>query len=372
MFKTNLEAFPPGDYIREELEARGWTQADLTDILGWRPKDVNEIITGKRSITAETAGKLADAFGTSPQLWMNLESSYQLARTASRDQRIARRAKIYSIAPINDMQRRGWLERTDNIDVLETQVLGFFKLPSVDSQIRLSYAARENGGDKLAQRTWLYRAKQLAETLPVTGSFSLDALDNLYAALHKIKATAEEIRRIPKLLGDAGIRFLIIEQLPHSKIDGACFWLGNNSPVVVLSMRFDRIDWFWHTLMHELEHVRQGDGKDEPTVDAALVGEDAEPFDQKPETEKRVDKGAIAFLVDQGQLTSFINQVQPFFSHIKIMGFAQRIGTHPGIVVGQLQRRNVIDYGHSRKMLVRVRHIIVPSALTDGWQQRKV
>jgi len=368
----NPEAFSPGEYIREELDARGWTQGDLTDILGWRPKDVSEIVTGKRAITAETASRLADAFGTSAQLWMNLESSYRLARTAAVDQGIARRARIYSLAPVNDMQKRGWIERTDNAEVLEAQILKFFQIPNLDSELKFKHAAREGGGDRSAQIAWLCRARELAATLPVTGIFSPQSLEGLLAELAKITPSPEELRRIPKLLSDAGIRFLIVEPLPHSKIDGACFWLDDKSPVVALSMRFDRIDWFWHTLMHELAHVRNGDGKDEATLDADLVGDEAEPFESKTDIEQKADRAAVKFLINQEQLEDFILRVRPFFSHMKILGFAHKIGTHPGIVVGQLQKRKIIEYAHSRRMLVRVRHIIIPSALTDGWKQKNL
>src|SRR5439155_7581183 len=79
--RVPAEVFPPGEFIREELEARGWTQNDLVDILGSYPRFVSEIITGKRAVTPETAKKLGAAFGTDPQLWMNLESSYRLWRT---------------------------------------------------------------------------------------------------------------------------------------------------------------------------------------------------------------------------------------------------------------------------------------------------
>jgi HTH-type transcriptional regulator / antitoxin HigA len=369
MTNRNIEAFPPGEYIREELEARGWTQMDLTEILGWRPKDVNEIITGKRCITAESASRLADAFGTSPELWMNLESSYQLAKTSAADSAISKRSRLYSLAPVGDMQKRGWIERTNNADVLEAQVLRFFRISSPNQDIEFQHAARENEGDKLAQRAWLFRARQLAESLPVSGKFSAESLKCLLDQLKLILPNPEEVRRIPKLLSEAGIRFIIIEHLPHSKIDGACFWLSPDDPVVVLSMRFDRIDWFWHTLIHELVHVANGDSRLAPTLDASLVGDDAEEFDVKSEKEKRADRGAIEFLVDQKNLSDFIMRVQPYFSHMKILEFAARMKTHPGIIVGQLQRRKIIDYSHSRKMLVKLRHVIIPSALTDGWKQ---
>ena len=72
------EAFPPGDFLREELEARGWTQYDLAAIMGKHVRTVNELVVGKRSVTPETAKSLAAAFGTSAQFWLNLDSAYRL------------------------------------------------------------------------------------------------------------------------------------------------------------------------------------------------------------------------------------------------------------------------------------------------------
>jgi len=89
---TPAEAFAPGEYIREELQARGWTQSDLAKIIGRPLQAVNEIVNGKKSITAETAKEIGLAFGTGPELWLNLENAFRLATTPEPDVRIARRA----------------------------------------------------------------------------------------------------------------------------------------------------------------------------------------------------------------------------------------------------------------------------------------
>lgn len=72
-------AYLPGDLIREELEARGWTQKKLAQIMGTDAGLVSQIVNGKRAITAKTANELALAFGTSADLWMNLQVTYHLA-----------------------------------------------------------------------------------------------------------------------------------------------------------------------------------------------------------------------------------------------------------------------------------------------------
>ena len=85
--------FPPGDFIREELSARGWTQADLARVLGRPLQSVNQIVNGRKRITEQTAAELAEAFGTSAELWLNLETAYRLSRVKPVDPDIARRAK---------------------------------------------------------------------------------------------------------------------------------------------------------------------------------------------------------------------------------------------------------------------------------------
>lgn len=87
------EVFPPGEFIREELEARGWTQGRLAEILGRPLQAVNAIINGKKEITARTAVELAAAFGTSPEFWLNLESAYRLSLAEPADPSIAARAR---------------------------------------------------------------------------------------------------------------------------------------------------------------------------------------------------------------------------------------------------------------------------------------
>jgi len=80
--RTPAEVFPPGEFLRDELDARGWTQIEFAEIISRPPRLVNEIIAGERRITTETAREFSAAFGTSTQLWLDLETSYQLSKTA--------------------------------------------------------------------------------------------------------------------------------------------------------------------------------------------------------------------------------------------------------------------------------------------------
>jgi HTH-type transcriptional regulator/antitoxin HigA len=87
------QVFPPGDFLREELEAREWTQSTLAKILGRPLQSINAIVNGKKEITPQTAVELGAAFGTSPELWLNLETAYRLSLVKPADPAIVRRAK---------------------------------------------------------------------------------------------------------------------------------------------------------------------------------------------------------------------------------------------------------------------------------------
>ncbi len=360
-----VEVFPPGEFLREELEERGWTQSDLADIIGRPVGMISEIITGKRGVSPETARGFAAAFGTSAELWMNLEASYQLSKVKDDSQDlISHRAKLYDKAPMKDMIRRGWIESSDNILVLEEQLLRFFRIKHIDDEPELfTHAARKGTSygepTTVAQNAWLFRASQLARTVHAA-PFSERSVPEAISKLRLLAHAPQEVRHVPRILSDVGIRFVIVQPLPGSRIDGACFWV-DNSPVIAMSMRFDRIDNFWFVLLHELGHVSKG-------VDVLDVELDSAKNDNaKPDFEREADEFATENLVPRRQLDNFIARVRPVYSTRKITAFAMTIGVHPGIVVGQLQHRGEIAYSSFRTLMVPIRDWITASAITDGW-----
>lgn len=73
-------AIHPGELLAEEIEERGLTQKALAEAMGRPAQVVNEIIRGRKAITAETAIQLEHALGPSARFWLNLQSMYDLTR----------------------------------------------------------------------------------------------------------------------------------------------------------------------------------------------------------------------------------------------------------------------------------------------------
>ncbi len=89
MARQPKNPFHPGEILLEEfLEPMKLTQAAFAEQIGWTKTRLNELIKGKRGITADSALDLAEALGTSPKLWMNLQATYDLDK-AIRDREVA-------------------------------------------------------------------------------------------------------------------------------------------------------------------------------------------------------------------------------------------------------------------------------------------
>ncbi|MFL0577538.1 HigA family addiction module antitoxin [Brevibacterium luteolum] len=92
-----IEPIHPGEILLADfIEGFGITQNKLAVSIGVPPRRINEIVHGKRGITADTAIRLARYFGTSEEFWMNLQSNYEL--------RIERRALQDTIATISPLE----------------------------------------------------------------------------------------------------------------------------------------------------------------------------------------------------------------------------------------------------------------------------
>ena len=79
--KLPTNPFHPGEILLEEfLQPAGMTQTALAKKLGWTRARLNELIRGKRGVTAAAALDLAEALGTSPKLWLNLQGTYDIAQ----------------------------------------------------------------------------------------------------------------------------------------------------------------------------------------------------------------------------------------------------------------------------------------------------
>jgi addiction module HigA family antidote len=121
----------PGEILGETLKARSISQSELASRCGISEKHVSQIITGKASVTSETALLFERALGIRASLWINLESSHRLhlARRAEE----ARFTSFYDWAkefPLRSLTQRGWIPSTSSKEEKVGALLEFFGVSS--------------------------------------------------------------------------------------------------------------------------------------------------------------------------------------------------------------------------------------------------
>lgn len=357
---------PPGIFIKLELEVRGWSQRDLAFIMGQTEQQLNPLLSGKRGITPDMARLLGDAFGTSPQFFLNLQASYDLQNAKEPDPAVKTRAELQARFPVRDMIRRGWIQDSE-ASLLKLQMDRFFEVANDDGVGGVGFAAKRTHYDATPphQLAWVFRVRQLAWQMEVE-PFSAEKLEAILPKLQALMIDPEAVASVPGLLASCGVRFVVVEVLPSAKIDGVCTWLDDASPVIGMSTLYDRIDNFWFVLRHEIEHVLQGHGKMSIGMIDNLSAES--PSDPNGEEDEEVvaNQAAAEFCVPSAKMTSFYARKHPYFSERDVVGFAALLSVHPALVIGQLQKK-MKRYDYLRKYQVPIRRYLLKEAVSDGW-----
>ncbi len=342
-------AVPPGRILRRELAARGWSQKDLAEILGRPAQAITEIVKGTKQITPETAVALSWAFDTSPEFWSNLEANFRLALARQvPTEEISRRARLYAWLPFREVKKRGWLSTASSkLEDLERAACEFLGVSEVGAEPKLVVSlrhSRQNEPERSSQRAWVRRVEQLV-ALQQVGAYSRERLSEAMVRLVAEARTADGVGQVPVILKELGVRFVVVPHLPRTKLDGAAAFTSAG-PVVALTMRFDRIDYFWFTLLHELAHLvleHRGGHLDGETEDDGVDAEEA-----------AANELAEGLLLSEQAVRQFAARCPGIPSRSALEAFAEEHHVHPGIVAGRLQHLGLVPFSHFRPLLVKV------------------
>lgn len=361
-------AEPPGEIVREEMEARGWTQTDLAFILGYSEQTINKLLNGKTGLTADMAKALAEAFGTSAELWAGLQKEWELRCAREPDKAIKARALMQGSYPVREMINRGWLEQGEQ-SVLEMQFMRFFEVNRMADIEHLEFAAAAKKTDESShlpeELAWLYRVRHVARSIEAP-KYNEAKLKQALLKLRTFMIDAEDVRHVPAVLEEAGVRLVIVEKIGNCKIDGVCTWLSDEEPVIGLTVRHNRLDNFWFVLIHECEHIIRGHGKGTRGIIDNLDGEGASIGENINEEERVANKASLNFAVSQDQIVSFYKRKKPYIYEKDVVGFAANSEVHPAIIVGQIQYMKD-DFSWLRKWLVSVKGHLLPTCIVDGF-----
>jgi HTH-type transcriptional regulator/antitoxin HigA len=181
---------------------------------------------------------------------------------------------------------------------------------------------------------WLSRIRHEAQLL--VASTGLAPFNGLSAdelgEITRLSVDPEKLFSLQQLLLSKGIILIYEASIPGMKLDGAVFCLDSGHPVIGLSLRYPRLDIFWFTLMHELAHI---------VLHRELLMEPIlENLDAAPEglIEEQANRLASDSLISRSDWRSANVKYSP--TEDNLLAFSRRVGVHPAIVAGRLQRES--------------------------------
>jgi HTH-type transcriptional regulator / antitoxin HigA len=341
-------AVSPGEVLAVELGLRGMTQQELAKRTGLTPKHITAIAKAKSAITPETAIKFERAIGMPAEYWLNLEGQYQevLARL-NEEHKLENDLAWLKRIPISQMVKLGWLEKHKDKKAQLIEVLRFFGIASVDQWDsiwpNLNVAYRQHNHNEVfpeAVSAWLRRGEIEATQISCepydrpTFRHALDEIRSLTTCLPEVF-----IPKMQALCAKAGVAVVFVPALKKTGISGATRWPNPNKALIQLSLMYKTNDHLWFTFFHEAGHILLHGKKD-------LFLEGANGLDQAKETE--ANEFAEQELIPRKKFTLFVQQ--KLFSETSVKSFASQIGIAPGIVVGQLQHKQLLPITHLNKL----------------------
>jgi HTH-type transcriptional regulator / antitoxin HigA len=246
-----MELPDPITAIEFRMEQQELKQRDLIPYIGSRSK-VSEVLSRKRPLSIEMIRALNNGLGIPAELLVQ-EPTYLIKRDELELDKF----------PVKEIVKRNWLEKPVAFsknkadEILNSFMNQMNKVPQFHSLNRANNNFRSGKRmDMHALYLWKLRILQKAKKEKVGSDFirtslTKDYLNNLVKLSVKPDGPIQAIDALRRI----GIIVIIEPHLPRTYLDGATIFVDNDNPVIGISIRFDRIDNFWFTLMHEIAHV---------------------------------------------------------------------------------------------------------------------
>ena len=339
---TPFEATHPGTVLLDEMTARSIKQTELAIELGVLPTFLNEIIKGKRPLTADFAVLLEKVFEIPADFWMRFQCQYDIDKAKLKEKNIHKIELIETwniikeYVPVRYFKKLGYLDNSLEENILKIKEI--YKVNSIDGLVNavaehktLSFYRKSDklhidGGNMLA---WSKLAEYEAENVNLKG-FTAENIDHLKFELQKIFYHNCDVKaKTQQKLSEYGIILVYLQKFDKTPIDGFSFWSKNN-PAIALTLRHKRIDNFAFTVMHELGHIELHlkQEKKRQFIDI----HDAK---HKDIYELQADEYAQKSLMSDRQWND-LKKNSGSLNDLKIIAFGEKYTINPAIILGRI------------------------------------
>ena len=328
----------PVEAVQFRMLEQDLRQVDLVPYFGSRSR-VSEFLSRQRPLTLPMIRELSEGLGIPTDVLV--QDSVAAKPEAGAE---ATGVLDWTRFPVKEMCARGWIHvETRRADIAKSaEAVRTFIEHALGGAKPGVLARRTIRGDAFTWQThhaltaWQARVLQKAEEPAFCphGRFQLDRLnDAFFAQLISCSRFNDGPVRAVEFLRDAGIAVVVEEHLSKTKLDGAAMLSGSGVPVIGMTLRFDRLDNFWFTLLHECVHVwKHLSNPGDVFLDRLADKESTEAI------EKEANRFARDLLISRSDWRTASVRQMP--TKAGIVAFASEHRIHPAIVAGRLQRES--------------------------------
>ena len=312
--------------------------------MGTTPKTLSQLLNGQANISNDLAKKLSTMLGTSVDLWLNLQKSYDKKIIEIETEKgFDEQAFISRLIDYTYFIKVANLPKCKNLHDKTANLCKYFKVADLrimtEPDFLISYKTQSDNTDQkhmINSKAWVQTAINMAESITVN-PYDPIKLKKLLPKFRELTTQdfTSSICHIKELLADAGVAFVLLPPLKNSYIDGAVKWINDTRVILAMNSKGDDIGKFWFSFFHEIRHILQkklktvfvSNSSNEIASKNALLEEDANRF-------------ASDFLIPPKEYKK-LNLLKAI-SDKNIISFAESIGVHPSIVVERLQQDNIL------------------------------
>ena len=346
----DLIAFHPGYYIKDIIEDMEITQDDFAKRLGVSGKTISRLVDGRIPLSNELALGLSLMFGTSVDLWKNMQETYELkCIEINKKKQMDEEIELVKLIDYKFFINLGLVQPARSSYDKVKELCNYFKIHSLKVLLKDDFlvnyrVATSNINDNhiINTKAWLQTAINIGKN---TDSKPFDAkkLELYIPEIRKMTLQNPSIflPRLKEIFYDCGVTLVLLPHLRNSDINGAVKWINSEKVILAINDRRNYADTFWFSLFHEIKHVLQ----QKHTL--TLVNLNNKVLEKEIENlnemlEKEADLFAQNTLIPYIEYKKFISMRA--YSKQDICNFAEFIDIHPGIIVGRMQKDKLLEY----------------------------
>ncbi|MBR2692682.1 MAG: HigA family addiction module antidote protein [Thermoguttaceae bacterium] len=329
-------AVHPGRLLARVLKQREMTQKELAERTGINKKTINDIVNGTAAITYGTSVGLERVLGVPASFWMNAESIYQTRK--KRLEELEEHKNFLKEPALKELVSRRFVPKSKTAEESVNNILRFFRVGSVSvlqSQFPIGVSLRQSQSakakrDPLALLCWWRCCELECEKIACR---NYDA-SKFKAAVQKIRSMtsrrpSECFEQIQKMCAECGVAVVAVDQFKNADVKGAAE-RRKEKAFIMLNGHVPFADIFWFSFFHEAGHILKT-MRNFRYIEGWGSRKESDR-NRLEEEERKANEFARSLLIPK----KYESELPSLKTSQQIAEFADRIGVHPGIVVGRL------------------------------------